>query len=106
MKLQTNKNKAIQQTIIQLSVDKLHLHTFKVGKNETKENISKKILHDFYSCKRIKSKVSSTVINIFVNDFFEELPPGNLEIPFSVIDEWYSRIQFSLAILDREAITA
>jgi len=81
-------------------------YRYRVGLNQSISELSEKILRDFYGIKGINSPPLPSVVSVFADEIFEELPPCDLEIPFSVVEEWYSRLESPIVATSSKAIEA
>lgn len=58
------------------------------------KQLSRNLLRSFFELNKIDTKISPKIVQLFTDDFFEEMPKGNIKIPFEVINDWYNRLKF------------
>ncbi|MFT7223904.1 MAG: hypothetical protein ACI82Z_001448 [Cellvibrionaceae bacterium] len=51
------------------------------------------IIRLYLEMREIKIRISSKMVKSLDSEFFEEIPEGNLKIPFDLLDNWYRRLE-------------
>jgi hypothetical protein len=88
------KNHEDHSMVVEKVISIIGVSPTKISKVETGDPVllARTVLGLMFEIKKISGWPPQDLVQNFIDEFLEEIPPGNLIIPFSIIESWQIRL--------------